>query len=93
MGWLIKTLNLAISFSTLQLQKFQVTLALTPQTQCRTSIRKWAHLVGVLRSIAPDLPRVRGVLYRPRAVLLDNQGRLSLSSEVHADLQDWGQLI
>ena len=76
MGWLIDTLSLTISLITLRMQKVQAAQAEIPRTQCRTSRQKWARLVGILRSIAPDLPGGGGIFFHLQAIFLDNQGRL-----------------
>ena len=87
LGWFIKILGITIYLTTLWIQKLQAALEAIPTTQHRTSLLKWARLVGILRSIDPDLLGGGGIFVLTQLVLSERQVHLRLSVAVPTFLQ------
>ena len=93
LGYLINTLTLIFTIPTYRLQKVRTATANFPPVQRRTSHRKWARLVGIFKSITPDLTRGRYIFAHLKAYSNRGHNQIRLYTTTHTELVDWCALV
>ena len=69
-------------------------LANIPSSTHRCSLRNWCRLLGLIRSITPEVSGSQGMFTRLQHALTSEKGRyVQLTSDVHDKLHIWGRLL
>jgi hypothetical protein len=92
LGWVLDTVEKTIQIPLHRVERLHTILAGIPNTQRRTSTKKWQKVIGELRSMALAVPGAPGLLCSLQEVLrhkVNDGARVRLGSHVHAFFDDF----
>ena len=94
LGWELDTKEHHIRITPNIEEKVRAALAAIPATAHQVSLRKWRHLLGLMRSITLDVPRAHGMFTRlPHNLRQAHGRRVLLLSAVQGKLSAWIHLV
>jgi hypothetical protein len=90
LGWIIDTVSMTIHLPPHRVERLWEILDSIPQSQKRTSVKKWHKVLGELRSMSIALPGSRHLFGQLQHALSESKtGRVTLKRGVHQALSDF----